>query len=233
MNLTESLLEAVKAGEVDSVRSMLDQHPELVNAKDEKGVSAALWACYRGHKNIADLLVARGANLNIFEAATVGSTELVQQQLQQDPSLARSFAPDGFTALGLAAFFGNTDVASLLLHAGSDPNAASKNAMRVTPLHSAVANRDGAKALALTQMLLASQANVNVAQEGGWTPLHQAAAHGQVQVLKDLLQHGADVNARSTDNQLPVDMALKGGHQEAATILQQAASSGAQAVARE
>jgi len=225
MNGTESFLEAVKAGAADKVRAMLNQQPDLVNTKDEKGVSATLWACYRGHQDVANFLVARGANLNIFEAATVGDVELVQQHLQRDPSLARAFAPDGFTALGLASFFGNPAVASLLLRAGADPNAISKNTMRVTPLHSAVANRDVAKALELTRMLLDSRANVNVAQEGGWTPLHQAAAHGQVQVLKDLLEHGADLNAKSADGQLPVDMALKGGHEEAATILQQAAGS--------
>jgi len=218
----QTFLESVKAGSFEKVRSMLDEQSELVNAKDEKGISAAVWASYRGHKEIAAFLVSRGADLNIFEAATVGNADLVQKYVKKDPSLARSFAPDGFTALGLAAFFGNTDIADLLLKAGADPNTVSQNPMRVTPLHSAVANRDASKALELTKILLANNANVNVAQEGGWTPLHQAAAHGQVEVLKALLQRGADTNARSADNQLPIDMAVKGGHQEAVTILKQA-----------
>ena len=227
MIANETFLEAVKQGVLDKVRAMLDEQPELVNAKDEKGISAALWASYRGHKEIAAFLVSKGANLNIFEAATVGSADLVQKYVKNDPSLALAFAPDGFTALGLASFFGNADVVSLLIKAGADPNTVSKNSMRVTPLHSAVANRDGAKALELTKMLLANNAKVNVAQEGGWTPLHQAAAHGQIEVLKALLQHGADINAKSTDGQLPVDMAIQGGHQEAAALLQQAATKSA------
>lgn len=227
MITNETFLEAVKQGSLDKVRSMLDEQRELVNARDEKGISATLWAAYRGHRDIAAYLVSRGADLNIFEASTVGSVDLVQKHLKSDRSLALVFAPDGFTALGLAAFFGNTEVADLLLKNGADPNVASRNSMRVTPLHSAVANRDAARALALTRILLANDAKVNVAQEGGWTPLHQGAAHGQVEVLKDLLQHGADINAKSDDGQLPIDMALKGGHQEAAALLKQAASKSA------
>src|SRR5438270_501600 len=221
MIANETFLEAVKQGSLDKVRAMMDEQPELVNAKDEKGISAALWASYHRHKEVAALLVSRGANLNIFEAATVGSAGLVQKYLQNDPSLALAFAPDGFTALGLASFFGNTEIAGLLLKAGADPNTVSRNPMRVTPLHSALANRDSATALELTKILLANHASVNVAQEGGWTPLHEAAAHGQIEAIKALLQHGADINARSTDGQLPVDMAIKGGHREAAALLQQ------------
>ena len=47
-------------------------------------------------------------------------------------------------------------------------------------------------------------------------------AFQDIREFKALLQRGADTNARSADNQLPIDMAVKGGHQEAVTILKQA-----------
>jgi uncharacterized protein len=95
--------------------------------------------------------------------------------------------------------------------------------MRVTPLHSAVAHRDTKKAAEMAKLLLAQNANVNVAQHGGWTPLHQAAAHGQTEILTMLLQRNANVSAKSEDGRLPVDMAAEGGHKESVELLQAAA----------
>ena len=219
MTTSEHFLEAIKEGSLKTVYELLEKQPDLLNAKDEKGVSALLWASYRGHGEITDLLVRKGVNLNIFEAATLGSTEKVQRYLEGDPSLALEFSADGFTALGLASFFGHVEIATLLLKAGADPGLASKNPMRVTPLHSAVANRDAEKALKLTHLLLVNDAKVNVSQEGGWTPLPQAAAHGRLEILRALLNKGADRGARSDDGLLPVDMALKSGHQAEADLL--------------
>lgn len=98
--------------------------------------------------------------------------------LSADASAAERCSPDGFTALGLAAFFGNAETARLQLDAGADPNFVSRNQMQVTPLHSAVANRNAEKAYDMATLLVERGGQVNVAQEGGWTPLQQAAAHG-------------------------------------------------------
>ena len=52
---------------------------------------------------------------------------------------AHSVAPDGFFALGLAAFFGHTETVTWLLDHGADVNQNASNAQRVTALHGAVA----------------------------------------------------------------------------------------------
>jgi ankyrin repeat protein len=113
----------------------------------------------------------------------------------EDTELIGSYSPDGFTPLGLAAFFGRKDVLDFLLAHGANPNAASKNQMRVMPLHSAVAHRQPEIATAMVESLLSNGAKVNVAQDGGWTPLHQAAAHGQIEIIKLLLDQKCECKA--------------------------------------
>ncbi len=93
--------------------------------------------------------------------------------------------------------------------------------MRVRPLHSAVAHRQADAALAMAKSLLSHGADVRVAQEGGWTPLHQAAAHCPIQMIELLLSHGAEVNAVSEDGRTPLRMAAENKHEEIAALLRQ------------
>jgi ankyrin repeat protein len=219
MSTLIQMFEAVKSGDVASVISLLDAHPDLVNAKNENGVSAVLLATYFGHREIAEVLIARGAELNIFEAAAVGNLDRIKILSAENEGLINSYSADGFTALGLAAFFGRKEVLNFLLAHGANPNAASKNQMRVMPLHSAVAHRQPEIATAMVESLLLNGAEVNIAQEGGWTPLHQAAAHGQIEIIKLLLEHKANVNSKSDDGSTPLQMAQNKGYSEAAELL--------------
>lgn len=219
MGGAQALLDAVRRGDLSAVRELVEANPELVNTRDERGPSAVLLAVYHGHRPVADWLVDRGAELNIYDAAAVGSLSRVASLLDSGPELARMHAPDGFSALGIAAYFGRPDVLDLLLSTGADPNAASRNAMQVTPLHSACACADEVAAHRMTAALLAAGADPNVAQEGGWTPLHQAAAQGRLAIIEMLLDRGAEAGSRNDDGRTPVDMAVEKGHDDAAELL--------------
>ena len=45
-----------------------------------------------------------------------------------------------------------------------------------------------------------------------WTPLHEAANHGFVDIVKYLLDHGADIQANGHDNTTPLHDAVCCGH---------------------
>ncbi len=205
-NETE-LFKAIQSGDAARVQELLAEEPALVNARSPLG-SAVLVAMYYGEPAIARLLVERGASLNLFEAAAVGATARIQELDKENPGQLNTFAPDGFTPLGLAAFFGHTDAVRWLLAHGADPNIASRNNQHVMPLHSAVA----AKQHDISAMLLEAGAKVNAVQADGFTPLHEAAQNGQRDVVELLLAHGADRGAKKSDGKTPLDLALEYGY---------------------
>jgi ankyrin repeat protein len=216
----EEFLQAVKAGNLRAVKALVAGEPGLLRARDPAGVSAVLLALYHGRGEVAAELLAHHPGLDIFEAAAAGRTERVAALLGADPKLKDRHSPDGFSPLGLAAFFGRREVLQLLLERGAAADVPSKNGMQVRPLHSAAANRDGAAALATAKLLLEHGAQPNVRQEGGWTPLHQAAASGNLELMKLLLEHGADPRAVSDDQKSPRALALERGQPEAARLLE-------------
>lgn len=217
--LRDQLFQAIEAGDREEVERLLAARPALVNSRNEDGASATLFSLYYREPAIAELLAASGAEMSVFEAAALGRVETLRELLAADPARANEVAPDGFSPLGLAAFFGQPDAARTLLDHGAGPNVASRNAMRVTPLHSAVA----AQRLDISEDLLRHGAEVNVAQADDFTPLHEAAQNGQVEMIKLLLAHGADLAARKSDGQTALDVAEAHGQTEAAALLRERA----------
>ena len=63
-------------------------------------------------------------------------------------------------------------------------------------------------------------ANVNARDIDGWTPLHQAAENGHVEMARLLVSElGADVNARDCSGWTPLHLAAENGHVEMARLL--------------
>ena len=215
MDLQQDFLTAIKAGEAQKVAELLDQEPGLVNAHTESGLPAVLLATYYGQPAIAELLAARGAQLDIFAAAAIGNLERVSALLDDDPGLANAFAGDGFQPLGLASFFGHLPVVELLLARGAEVNSASDNPQRVMPLHSAVAHRY----LEIARQLVAAGADVNAVQADDFTPLHEAAQNGQREMAELLLEAGAQVNPRKADGKTPLGLALEYEQAQVAELL--------------
>ena len=164
------------------------------------------------------MLVQRGAELNVFEACTAGELSRVKAWIEQQPDLINSYAPDGFQPLGLAAFFGHADIVEFLLEKGAEINSPSRNAMRVMPLHSAVANRR----TGIVQLLLEHGADVNAAQADDFTPLHEAAQNGMLVVTQWLLDRGANTSPRlSSSGKTPLALAIEQQHEAVAELLKQ------------
>jgi hypothetical protein len=59
-----NLIETVTRGDLESVRAILDANDELINQWDESGATPLHYAALNGHREIARLLVERGAEIN-------------------------------------------------------------------------------------------------------------------------------------------------------------------------
>ena len=209
------LIAAVHAGDLEKVANLIRTEPALASAKDERGVSALMHAHYRGRRDIADLILNSRSDLDIFEATAAGRAQTVSEILDREPSQAKTWSSDGFTALHFASFFNQPSIAHELVRRGAEVSVASMNPMEVTPLHSAAA----AKATDIVRMLVESGAPVNAKQHGGWTALHAAADNGDEEMIKILLQHGADPLAQNDDGKTPAQIAQLKGREKALQLL--------------
>ena len=95
------LVEAVEKGDMEAVRSLLEQRVD-VNASQADGATALHWAAHRDDQKTAELLMDAGANVNTTNAY-------------------------GVTPLSLACTNGNAAMVEMLLNSGADPNSTRPN----------------------------------------------------------------------------------------------------------
>jgi ankyrin repeat protein len=209
------IFDCIRQGDIEQLNALLASNPALANARTPEGASTVLWAVYTRHPELAPLLLGSRPP-DFFEACALGADARIAELLAGDRQLVEQFSADGFTPLGLAAFFGHLFAARLLLDTGADPNLASRNALRLSPLHSAAA----AGHAALAGMLLQRGADPNAAESNGMTPLHTAAGTGNREIAALLLSAGSDLARQSHDGRTPAAIARQYGHPDIALELE-------------
>ena len=221
MSEPNGLFEAIRAGDLAAVKSVVGAEGRLASARNDSGTSAVLTAVYMGHNEIRDYLIASGAALELPEAAALGHLVRVRELVEENPDSANSFSPDGFPVVALAAFLGHLAVVQYLAANGADINAAATNGSGYNALTGAVTSGH----TAAVKWLLEQGANANYRYSAGYSPLLTAAANGRVDIAKLLLAHGADPNAATNDGKTPLLLAKERNHPDVAAVFQASATS--------
>ncbi|NXY88601.1 ASB3 protein, partial [Alcedo cyanopectus] len=152
----------------------------------------------------------------IHEAAAHNSSECLRLLINAAPSddyiNLKTF--EGLRALHLSARHGSLESLCILLEAGADPNEVSTEA--TTPLFLAVENGHADT----VNLLLQHGANV----EGphcwsGWNSLHQASFQGCTEIMKILLEKGADKECQDDFGITPLFVAAQYGQLESLRLL--------------
>jgi hypothetical protein len=105
-------------GDLDAVRAALDGEPGLLNACWDWGggdfETALGGAAHMGRREIAELLLERGARLDVFAAAMLGMEDVVRAVLGADPAARDSLGPHGIPLIAHARAGGADKVVAVL-----------------------------------------------------------------------------------------------------------------------
>ncbi|MEQ8789157.1 MAG: ankyrin repeat domain-containing protein [Pirellulaceae bacterium] len=188
------LMTAARTGRLGAVRALL-AHKADVNARERGGQTAVMWAAAEGHADVVSLLVEHGADFKtplrsgftpLLFAVREGRTEAVHALLAAGESVNTVMHPqggggraprDGMSPLLLAVENGHFELAVQLLEAGADPN---DQRSGFTPLH------------ALTWV---RKPNKGDGLDGAPPPIGSGTVTS-LAFVRELVKHGADVNAR-------------------------------------
>jgi ankyrin repeat protein len=138
----------------------------------------------------AALTLSAVADSRLSDAAQKGDKAAVRALLNQHADI-NAAQGDGATALHWAAFRDDIEMAQLLLQAGADVKAATREGA-ITPLFMACTNGSAP----MIDLLVKAGADVNSTKANGTTPLMTAAASGSAAAVKILLDRGANINAK-------------------------------------
>ncbi len=212
----EELLVAVQKDDADHVRAVLERNPFIGRMRTPNG-TLVLTAVYHGATNALQVLLDRTAEdaLGLHEAAAIGNARRLKTILGQSRARVNAPNPEGFTPLGLSAFFGHLDALKVLLENGADVNVTAPSRFANTALDAAVAGDHPD----IVRTLLAARADPNIRSEGTYTPLHKAAAHGSLEIVRMLLDSGADPKAVREGGLKPIDDAREKGHSAVVDLL--------------
>ncbi len=178
-------------------------------------------AAAKGKRDLARMLVGAGADMGNAprEAVRGGHIELLKDLLDNGASVSSADA-DGWTLLHDAAAEGYAEMVQLLMLRGADKDAMDKK--RYTPLYRAVSARNHAAAIAL----VAGGADVNLRCGLTDTTLVCTAVREggkrQVEILRALIEHGADVKAGDIDGDTALHVASEHDEVEAVAVLVEA-----------
>jgi ankyrin repeat protein len=150
--------------------------------------------------------------------AKFGSVQDVNRVFQRDPAALNGQDDEGMTPLACAVVQEQNEVVRFLLDKGADPNIPNKNGL--TPLEHAC-GREKTNALMLAQLLLAKGALLNATNVTRETipPLEWAISLDNTELVKLLIDRGADVKAKSDLGSTPLHSAAERGNLEIAEIL--------------
>ena len=161
----QEIHDAVRSGDLEKVKTLLQRHAEWLNSPDQNQKTPLHLALESGHADIVKYLLEQGAGINLKDK-------------------------DKATPLHNAATLGNLEIVDLLLKKGAT-SLNEGNFRGQTPLHFACERGHPEVAT----RLLDAGADKEARDMIGRTPLMTTALSKNMEIAKDLIKRGADINA--------------------------------------
>jgi ankyrin repeat protein len=149
---------------------------------------------------------------SIFDIARSGTVSEVKELMKQNPDIINQTNESGFSPLILACYKGNAEVAEFLIDHVKDVNYKSQEGTALAGL-SVKYNK------VLVEHLLKKNADPNIADVTGSTPLFWAVKFGNKELTELLLQYKADKSIKDKEGKTPFEYALQTNNKEIINLL--------------
>jgi ankyrin repeat protein len=217
--LAKKFFQSVADGNYSQVKNLIEQGVD-VNAR-MNGCTALMLASQEGYKEIAGLLIEKGADIDaknsnwttsLMYASQSGNIDIVKMIIDAGADVS---ARDnmGRIALMYASESGHTDVVMLLITNGANVKAQDETGVTALMLASQMRQRE------VAELLIDSGADVNAEAKGGYSELMIASQWGLADVCRMLIDKGAEVNRRANDGYTALIFVSQQGHTEVAKLL--------------
>lgn len=197
-SLNEPLLLATKEGKTEQILNLLQRGADI-NAQDAHGRTPVMIATYQHQTAIVRMLLQAGADVNLrddrlenplLHAGAQGWPDILHLALEAhaDTHLTNRF---GGTALIPASERGHVEVVQVLLSQTDIPVNHVNRLGWTALLEAIVLSNGGPVHQQIVQLLIEHEADVNLADKDGVTPLQHARGRGFKEIEHLLLQAGA------------------------------------------
>ncbi|XP_071108956.1 ankyrin repeat domain-containing protein 50-like [Haliotis cracherodii] len=214
---------ACRGGNVEVVKFVLSLGMLSINSRGWKKMTPVMTAADKGHKEVVELLVSKGADVSLLDkghgtllhlACRGGNVEVVKLVLSLDMVSINSRGWQEMTPVMTAADKGHKEVVELLVSKGADVSLLDKG--HDTLLHLACR---GGNVEVVKFVLSLDMVSIN---SRGWqemTPVMLAADKGHKEVVELLVSKGADVSLLNKGHDTLLHLACRGGNVEVVKLV--------------
>ncbi|GBN05336.1 Serine/threonine-protein phosphatase 6 regulatory ankyrin repeat subunit B [Araneus ventricosus] len=217
------LFSAISQGFYDIVEILMQNEKIKINMQIVNDITPLHVAAELGQRVIVETLIIKGADVNavtadckktpLHNAASAGAAEVVKILLKKKAKI-NARAVDGSTPLHLAVYSGQANVVKMLNENGANVNIAdykNRTAIQLAAFHGK---------LEIVKMLSELKTvSIHDKANDGFSLLHIAAQSGHLNIMKHLIEKGANINSENDAGTKPIHFAAREGHADIVQFL--------------
>lgn len=196
-----ALMEAVRTGNIE-IAKLLIEHNSDINIKNKDGKNMIMIACEKGNEEMFNLLIENNADIN--EKSSWGASALIYASEKGNINIMKYLIDNGIDVNGKADDNGDTpllwavtgqnpyEASKLLIENGANVNATNYGGVAPATILAASTPK-------VVKLLKDNGADLDTKFLDYYPPIAIAAGAGNLEIVKALVENGADVNYYPND----------------------------------